>query len=195
MLVKLYKIGQVYFCLLGTNGFHVKAGNKRFSTTSSRCHQNLKFENFTSLFGILLRKKIAQKACRTCSTIIFHHSTNQIIDFWRCRFRCHRRCRFLNSLLTQYTPKENPGFDFHEAVICMKHWRLKEGHIFVNSACLSNLLATTAAHVETATSFRLIRAPYSLASALRVEFLLRFIDRCVVFSAYKPFGIPVQALV
>ena len=74
----------------------------------------------------------------------------------------------------------------------MKHWRLKEAHIFVNSTCLSNLLATPAAHVEIATSFRLIRAPYALAPALRVEFLLRFIYRCMVFSAYKLFGIPVQ---
>ena len=33
-----------------------------------------------------------QKACRTCSTIIFPRSTNRIIDLWRCR-------RFVNSLL------------------------------------------------------------------------------------------------
>ena len=30
-------------------------------------------------------KTLHQKACRTCSTIIFHHSTNQIIDLKRCR--------------------------------------------------------------------------------------------------------------
>ena len=34
-----------------------------------------------------------QKACRTCSTIIFPHSTNQIIELWRCR------CLQLNSLI------------------------------------------------------------------------------------------------
>ena len=28
-------------------------------------------------------KTLHQKACRTCSTIIFLHSTNQIIDLWR----------------------------------------------------------------------------------------------------------------
>ena len=28
MLVNLYKIGQVYFCLLGMNGFHVKVENE-----------------------------------------------------------------------------------------------------------------------------------------------------------------------
>ena len=30
-------------------------------------------------------KRLHQKACRTCSTIIFLHSTNQIIDLWRCQ--------------------------------------------------------------------------------------------------------------
>ena len=42
-------------------------------------------------------KTLHQKACRTCSTIIFLHSTNQIIDFWRCRCRCCRQ--ILNSLM------------------------------------------------------------------------------------------------
>ena len=37
-------------------------------------------------------KNFHQKACRTCSTIIFPRSTNRIIDLWRCR-------RFVNSLL------------------------------------------------------------------------------------------------
>ena len=32
--------------------------------------ENLKYENFTSLFG-RLRQKLQQKACRTCSTIFF----------------------------------------------------------------------------------------------------------------------------
>ena len=29
-------------------------------------------------------KTMHQKACRTCSTIIFPRSTNQVIDLWRC---------------------------------------------------------------------------------------------------------------
>ena len=44
-------------------------------------------------------KSSYQKACRTCSTIIFPHSTNQINDLWRCRRSCGRH--FLNSLLFQ----------------------------------------------------------------------------------------------
>ena len=58
MLVRLYKIGGVHFCLLGTNGFHVKAKNERFTAASSRCRQNLKYENFTSSLG-RLRENIA----------------------------------------------------------------------------------------------------------------------------------------
>ena len=42
-------------------------------------------------------KTLHQKACRTCSTIIFLHSTNQIIDLWRCSWRCRRQ--ILSSLL------------------------------------------------------------------------------------------------
>ena len=40
-LVKLYKLGEVYFRLLGTNGFHVKAEKERFTAAGSRCRQNL----------------------------------------------------------------------------------------------------------------------------------------------------------
>ena len=61
MLIALYKIGEVHFRLLGTNGFHVKAKSERFSATSSRCRQNLKCENFTSSFG-RLRQNIAAKS-------------------------------------------------------------------------------------------------------------------------------------
>ena len=42
-------------------------------------------------------KKLRQKACRMCTTIIFPHSTNQIVDLWRCP--CNSCRRFLNSLM------------------------------------------------------------------------------------------------
>ena len=35
-------------------------------------------------------KILHQKACRTCSTIIFPHSANHIIDLQRCCCRCRR---------------------------------------------------------------------------------------------------------
>ena len=59
-MATLYKIGEVQIRLLGTNGFHVKAKSEIFTAASSRCRQNLKYENFTSSFG-RLRQKIAPK--------------------------------------------------------------------------------------------------------------------------------------
>ena len=35
--------------------------------------------------------ELSLSVCRTCSTLIFLHSTNQILNLWRCRCRC--RCR------------------------------------------------------------------------------------------------------
>ena len=64
----VYKIGEVSFHLIGRNGFHVRG------------------------------KNCPQAACRTSSTILFPHSTNQIIDLWRCR-RCCRRRFVQNSLI------------------------------------------------------------------------------------------------
>ena len=61
MLITLYKIGGVQFRLLGKDGFHVKAKNERFTPAGSRCRQNLKYENFTSLVG-RLRQNIAPKS-------------------------------------------------------------------------------------------------------------------------------------
>ena len=46
MFITLYKIGELHFRLLGTNGFHVKAKSERFTAASSRCCQNLKYGNF-----------------------------------------------------------------------------------------------------------------------------------------------------
>ena len=61
MLITLYKIGGVPFRLLDTNGFLVKAKNERFTAASSRCRQNLKYENFTSSFD-RLRPNISPKS-------------------------------------------------------------------------------------------------------------------------------------
>ena len=33
----------------------------------------------------------ACRTCRTCSTLTFSHSTNHVIDLWRCRCRSRRR--------------------------------------------------------------------------------------------------------
>ena len=46
MSVTWYKIGGVHFRLFCTNGFHVKAKNKRFTAASLRLRQNLKYREF-----------------------------------------------------------------------------------------------------------------------------------------------------
>ena len=61
MLLTFYKIGEMHFRLLGTNGFHVKAENERFTAAGSRCRQNLKYETFTLSFD-RLRKTNAPKS-------------------------------------------------------------------------------------------------------------------------------------
>ena len=61
MLITFYKIDDLLFRLLSTNGFHVKAKSDRFTAASSRCRQNLKYENFTSPFG-RLRQNIASES-------------------------------------------------------------------------------------------------------------------------------------
>ena len=62
MLVTLDEKGEVYFRLLGTNGFHLKPENERFTAAGSHCRWNLKYEYFASSFGIRLRQKIAPKS-------------------------------------------------------------------------------------------------------------------------------------
>ena len=44
MLITLYKIGELHFRLLGTNGFHAKAKSERSTAASLRCRHNLKRE-------------------------------------------------------------------------------------------------------------------------------------------------------
>ena len=61
MLITLYKMGELHFRLLGTNGFHVKAKSERSTAASLRSRQNLKYENSTSSFS-RLRQNIATKS-------------------------------------------------------------------------------------------------------------------------------------
>ena len=72
MLVTLCKIGDGYFRLLRTNGFHVKAESERCTAASSRGRQNLKYEISRRYLADYVNR-LRQKACCTCSTIIFPH--------------------------------------------------------------------------------------------------------------------------
>ena len=60
-LITLYKLGEVYFPLLRTNGFYIEGKNERFSACGSHCRQNFKYEIFTSSFG-RLRQQIAPQS-------------------------------------------------------------------------------------------------------------------------------------
>ena len=83
-----YKMGKVHFRSLGTNGFHAKAKNEDLLLQARVVVRTSKMKILSHSL-CRLRTKFHQKVCRTCSTIIFLHSINQIIDLWRCR--CRRR--------------------------------------------------------------------------------------------------------
>ena len=88
MLVMLHEIGEVYFRLLGTK--------ERMKDVLLPAHVVITTSNMKILADCI--KNMHQKACHTCSTIIFPHSTNQIIDLLHCRCHCSRH--FLNFLVT-----------------------------------------------------------------------------------------------
>ena len=94
--------------------FSCKSKDEEFTAESSQISRRLLVDYV---------KKMLQKACGTCSTNVCPHSTNHIIDLWRCRcpcrqtwnnrktlnltqssilrrpFRCSSRRSFLNSLI------------------------------------------------------------------------------------------------
>ena len=63
--------------------FSCKGKSEKLTAASFRCRQNLKYENFTSSFA-RLRQNIAPKSVPHVRHDHFLHSTNQIIDLWRC---------------------------------------------------------------------------------------------------------------
>lgn len=69
-------------------------------------------------------KNVHQKACRTCSKIIFPYSTNQIIDLWRYRCRCRSVLRFFN-IYCKSCPKSKGTSTFRA---CSKPERLTKAH-------------------------------------------------------------------
>ena len=110
VLVTLYKIGEVYFRFLGTNGFHVKEESERFTAAGSRCRQNLKYENSTLSFGTSRQKIAAKSVSHVQHDYFFSHSTNQIIDLWCCAC-CSRH--FFNSVLRQWQQQKTPQMCIH----------------------------------------------------------------------------------
>ena len=67
----LYKLGEVHFRLLGTNVFHVKTENERFTARSSRCRQSLKYGIIKSSFGRLHKKHCSKKRAAHVARLFF----------------------------------------------------------------------------------------------------------------------------
>ena len=101
MLVMLYKIGKVHFSLVCREWFSCKGKEWKIyccGHAMSTEPQKLKFHVDRRLTEYV--QNFQQKACRTCSTIIFLRSTNQTLNLWRCCCRCRRH--FLNSLIARH---------------------------------------------------------------------------------------------
>ena len=62
---------EVFFQSIGTNGFHIKAENERFSTVGSPCRENIEFENFTSSFGRLPNKNCTKERAALAARSFF----------------------------------------------------------------------------------------------------------------------------
>ena len=96
MLITLYRIGGVHFASLVRMVFVSRQRRKDLLLRAPVVDRtsNMKFSRRRLADYV---KTLHQKACRTCSTIIFLHSTDQIIDLWRCRWSCRRQ--ILSSLI------------------------------------------------------------------------------------------------
>ena len=64
MLFTLYKVNELYSRVLGTNGFHVKAENERFTVAVSRFPQNLKYEISGRRLADYVKKLHQKRAAR-----------------------------------------------------------------------------------------------------------------------------------
>ena len=121
----VYKIAEVPFHLIDTNGFHVRGKEWMtyccglalssepqiwkfhvviWLTTSKNCTTGRAARTARFFFLIqpiksLIYDVVVAVAVVTCSTILFPHSTNQIIDLWRGRRCC--RSSFVNSLISK----------------------------------------------------------------------------------------------
>ena len=71
MLIMLYKIGELHFRLLGTNGFHVKAKSKKFTAATLRCRQNLKYEKFHVVVKQTTSKHCTKKRATRAARLFF----------------------------------------------------------------------------------------------------------------------------
>ena len=78
LILTSYKIGEVHFRLLGTNGFHVKAKNGRFAAAGSRCRQNHKYEISRRCLADYVRKLQQKRAARAARLFFLFILFNQL---------------------------------------------------------------------------------------------------------------------
>ena len=91
-------MGEVCFCLLGRNGFHVLPENERFAAVSLRCGQKLKCGNFTSSFGRLIKQQIKEHAAHALCIFL----TIRRIKFVICGITVAAAGCFFESLLLAF---------------------------------------------------------------------------------------------
>ena len=95
IVLRLFHVGRVVqnrrgALSLAWHEWFSSKGREWFTVACSRCRQNLNMKISRRRLADYV-KTLHQKACRTSSTITFLHSTNEIIDLWRCRWRCRRQ--------------------------------------------------------------------------------------------------------
>ena len=71
MLITLYKIGELHFRLLGTNGFHVNAKSERFTAATPCCRQNLKYVKFHVAVWQTTSKHCTKKRATRAARLFF----------------------------------------------------------------------------------------------------------------------------
>ena len=120
-------------------------------------------------------KTLHQKACRTCSMIIFLHSTNQIIDLWRCLWRCRRQ--IFNSLLISIFAQL--------LIVCITYLRLQN---FLPMSMWFEHHAVNKSHLEEGQSwcradctFGTFLEKLTTDSSKNISFIMLKCQRCDVF--------------
>ena len=63
MLVILYKMCEIYFCLFGVNGSCVKGENERFAAEGLHCPPDLKYQKF----HVLKWQTMSQHCTKKCA--------------------------------------------------------------------------------------------------------------------------------
>ena len=85
-LVTLNKTDEVSFHLIGTNDFHVKAENERFTAAGSRCYRTSNLKTSVVVWQTTSKHCTKKRAARVARLFFFIQLIVHmiIIDLWRC---------------------------------------------------------------------------------------------------------------